>query len=596
MNKNINSGKYLNLCKTSSSEVNKNKDLLIKDLKYNKMPLLDPNKKLNEKFTFSLSQKNSFNNNYPLIPLNKIILQKRTNPFSGIEANNNNNNQNKNDSNNNSNIYTKLDISSNKQSSGYNNIIINKEINNFSKNSINIIKYLNYKNLISRNENKGSEKESYSTRGHKKINNSKDKRYDLILRQNNIKNINDYLIVNNLLHIESDTKNIIKNKSELNSIPNKIILPKVNLTYRKLIPKINKNNQKINKIVTEKNSKISTVFNQKSNNNINVPKIIFNKRKSIIKNLKKYKALKHGIKLSIEALSIPGTNLNSKKMNQDTYFIYPDIKFANNLNNDNFIQIFGIFDGHGDYGDIISKEIKEYFLEFFNKLNLNDVNNYENLCKNNYKEIFSLFSDINAKLHAKYSNNESDICNNSGTTANIIILFRNKILSINLGHSKSIIIYKDNKIIQLNQCHTPELEEEKSRIEKNGGEIKREGGADKGPKRICYKNNESKIYSGLAVSRSFGDFNSEQLGVISIPEIKEYDIEYNNIKIMVIATDGIWEFLTNEKIRDSILPYYEENNIKGGINKLISIGNKIWSVKNPNYIDDLSAIVSFFNK
>ena len=98
----------------------------------------------------------------------------------------------------------------------------------------------------------------------------------------------------------------------------------------------------------------------------------------------------------------------------------------------------------------------------------------------------------------------------------------------------------------------------------------------------------------MAVSRSFGDFYSEKLGIISVPEIKEYDIDYNNIKIMIIATDGIWEFLTNEKVRDTIFPYYEENNISGGIDKLIKVGRKMWSVKNPYYIDDLSAIVVFF--
>ena len=51
----------------------------------------------------------------------------------------------------------------------------------------------------------------------------------------------------------------------------------------------------------------------------------------------------------------------------------------------------------------------------------------------------------------------------------------------------------------------------------------------------------------------------------------------------------------DEKVKDIILPYYEENNISGGINKLINVSNKIWSVKNPMYIDDLSAILLFFD-
>ena len=113
----------------------------------------------------------------------------------------------------------------------------------------------------------------------------------------------------------------------------------------------------------------------------------------------------------------------------------------------NFIQIFGIFDGHGEYGDIISKEIKEYFLQYFNQLNLAESEEYyKKLCENNYEEIFNLFKEIDKKLHDKYSDEDKNICNNSGSTASLVILFRNKIISINLGHSKSILIYKDNKI------------------------------------------------------------------------------------------------------------------------------------------------------
>ena len=63
---------------------------------------------------------------------------------------------------------------------------------------------------------------------------------------------------------------------------------------------------------------------------------------------------------------------------------------------------------------------------------------------------------------------------------------------------------------------------------------------------------------------------------------------------MIIGTDGIWEFLSNEKVRDIVLTYYNENNISGGIDKLINVARKMWSIKNPNFIDDLSSIVVFF--
>ena len=585
------SGKYLNLNSPNSKKMDQIKNISIKDFNHNKIPLIKPNKKVIGEFSFSFAQNNKGNNNTSFFPIKKIILHNSNNPSSEIESKNNYN-QNKNYNNLINNNYTKLDISSSKQIPLHYNIL-NKETNYFQKNNINILKYINYKNILTRNDSNLSKKDFFSTRDYKKISESIDSRYDIVLKQRNSKNLNGCLLVNDVKFLESDIKNLFKNKSELNNKSKKIILPKVDLNHRKSNPTISKSNSKITETLSEKSNKMKTIINNK-----NISKIL-EKRKNIIKNLKKIKSLKHEmkLKLAIETLSIAGTNLNTKKLNQDSYFILPDVKINNNISKQNFVQIFGILDGHGDFGDIISKEIKEYFLEYFSKLNLEDNNNYEKLSKNNYEEIYNLFSEIDAKLHEKYTkeNNNINICYNSGTTANIIILFKNKIISINLGHSKSIIIHKDKNIIQLNQCHTPELEEEKERIEKNGGEIKKEEWTDIGPKRICYKNDKSKRYSGLAVSRSFGDFYSEQLGIISVPEIKEYDIDYNNLKILVIATDGIWEFLTNEKVMDTIFPYYEENNISGGIEKLIKVGRKMWSVKNPYYIDDLSAIVVFFN-
>lgn len=592
------SNEYLNICTPFYNEINKNKSLSIKEYN-NIIPLLHPNNKINNQISFSVSQNNKLNYNYPLIPIKRVSTLKdvNTSPYNNTKQNNDNSNySNKN--------FTKLNnIYSYKQNAKQNQIIFNKDINNYTKNNANIIKYINHRNLNRIKENNTSNNQILNTnREHKKFNDNPEERYEKVLRLKYYKNLDDVLLINNLKYTESSFKNFIKNKSEFETLlcnDKKLLLPKMQLKCIKPNPKNTKKSNSIYEISSEKNNEIISFKTQKNVNKIKTPKITFNNKRNLIKNLKKIKIAKNELKLSIEAISIPGTNLNMNKLNQDTYFILPDIKSTNILKNNNFIQIFGIFDGHGDYGDIISKEIKDYFISYFNKLTLDLVeenNIYEKLSKNNYKEIFSLFNEIDIKLHNKYKDQDNkNICNNSGTTAHIVILFKNKILSINLGHSKSIIIYKDNNIIQLNKCHIPELEEEKKRIEENGGEVKRDEWTNEGPKRICYKKEDSKKYSGLAISRSFGDFNSEQLGVISIPEIKEYNINYNDIKIIIIATDGIWEFMSNEKIRDIILPYYDEHNMNGGINKLINFAKKIWSIRNPNYIDDLSAILVFVN-
>lgn len=53
------------------------------------------------------------------------------------------------------------------------------------------------------------------------------------------------------------------------------------------------------------------------------------------------------------------------------------------------------------------------------------------------------------------------------------------------------------------------------------------------------------MYPGLAMSRSLGDKVAKSIGVTPIPDV--YTIEFTFYhKIIVIASDGVWEFLTIE--------------------------------------------------
>ena len=96
------------------------------------------------------------------------------------------------------------------------------------------------------------------------------------------------------------------------------------------------------------------------------------------------------------------------------------------------------------------------------------------------------------------------------------------------------------------------------------------------------------------MTRAIGDFSAEELGVDTIPYIKEYDIYEKKPKIIVLAKDCIWQFLFNEQVKNIILPYYEEKNIAGGIQKLVSFARKMWETMNPRFIDDITVILLFF--
>jgi serine/threonine protein phosphatase PrpC len=52
---------------------------------------------------------------------------------------------------------------------------------------------------------------------------------------------------------------------------------------------------------------------------------------------------------------------------------------------------------------------------------------------------------------------------------------------------------------------------------------------------------------GLAMSRSLGDGLAHSCGVISDPEIIEFEVHPDD-KFIVVASDGVWEFLSNEQV------------------------------------------------
>ena len=61
-----------------------------------------------------------------------------------------------------------------------------------------------------------------------------------------------------------------------------------------------------------------------------------------------------------------------------------------------------------------------------------------------------------------------------------------------------------------------------------------------------------------------------------------------------MATNGIWEFLTNDKIMDIAWQFYENKDAQGANEKIIETANRIWNIKNPHNIPDLTAGVFFF--
>ena len=483
-----------------------------------------------------------------------------------------------------------------------------KKIQIFSK--FNAHKKLNFSKTQYKSFNSKSEKE-YHIKDKKVL--KQFKKYRDIFRLNNknydiVKNvfIDDYKrnlnALNNYLTINyTKTENNFLDSNDQN----------INLNNNEYKPNFSmKKKKKVNKPIQlnftfKENKKLFDIFNNDDKKKINIinkiSKEIFNSNPRLEKERSRFKKIitkrtNNKIKarklVGYDILSTPGNKKGKPKVNQDNFLI------MNHIWNCKDIKIFGVFDGHGDNGALLTQEIKNIFEEYFSKNDNLEINNeneiYQFFSNNNYQKIYELFQMINNKIHNKYVS--SNYCIQCGTTTNILILFYkknliNKVISINLGDTKSISINDDNQIKSLNISHTPNITEERMRIEEHGGEVGRVEWTNGGPLRIWYKGKKG---PGLSITRSFGDFDAENLGVISVPDINEYNIDEERLNIIIIATEGLWTFLKNEKIMDIVLPYYENNDAIGATKKLTEISTKLWEIKNPCEINDITIIVLFF--
>ena len=59
-----------------------------------------------------------------------------------------------------------------------------------------------------------------------------------------------------------------------------------------------------------------------------------------------------------------------------------------------------------------------------------------------------------------------------------------------------------------------------------------------------------------------GDDVAHSVGVTSTPDVIVRDIT-DDMCFIVVASDGVWEFLSNDKVKDIVLQYYNRNDPKG---------------------------------
>ena len=349
-------------------------------------------------------------------------------------------------------------------------------------------------------------------------------------------------------------------------------------------------------------------------------------------NYKNSRLKKYEIKIrSVNSLMLPGRlspfkysiNYSNKKFNQDCIMMNPSLISAK-LDE---ISLFGIFDGNGHHGKGIAQAFKNYVLDYFKNGNEMKVT----LKKDNFYSIL-YNSFVYAQNYLKNNSSKLNINMNFSGSTGIIVLYphncSNKIYCANIGRNKCMF-YSMLGPIKLSYELYPNRASEKDRIsifkeklkekerEKEEEELKKkkekenEETNNNNNKENSENNNDTKNkntlmdkkrkeafikeFSELDISRCVGNLAAEELGIIPGPEIGESDIRINKGKFIVIGTESLWKYISENEVCDIVSTHYFTYNSEAACQDLIDLAKDRWKEKNDGAYDDISVIVLFFD-
>ena len=347
---------------------------------------------------------------------------------------------------------------------------------------------------------------------------------------------------NNLLpYVVKDNKKILNKSKPKNLFHNKSggnIKINIDCAVKKKINDIEQKDAKnINIIKINKNElDVHDIVNYSENNLIKIKNMPFKKQKKLIEYFYKEEP-----------------NLNHNKSMEDFIFIktpFMDIKKHN-------LSLFALFDGHG--GKDVAEYLKNNICDVLTKtINESEDFNLENIIKN---AIGKIDKDLQKLKNVK----------ECGSTGTIVLIDNDIVYCVNVGDSKCYII-NDKEAIQMTEDHNCRNKLEVETIKKKGA--------------IVFN---GRVFGCLCLTRTFGDTDFKEFGIDCEPYIKKISINKDNIKYIVIASDGIWDIVDDKQL------FKIQNELKTG-NSEEFCNNLVEYSLNGGSNDNISCIVLKFGE
>ncbi|XP_049318895.1 protein phosphatase 1K, mitochondrial [Astyanax mexicanus] len=196
---------------------------------------------------------------------------------------------------------------------------------------------------------------------------------------------------------------------------------------------------------------------------------------------------------------------------------------------------FALFDGHGgaQAADFCSTHMERYIRDGLEKeWDLEVV-------------LSEAFLQVDAALAAQMQMYGNASLMTVGTTATVALLRDGIELVVgSVGDSRAILCRK-GKAHKLTNDHTPERKDEKQRIRNSGGFV------------TWNSLGQANVNSRLAMTRSIGDFDLKNLGVIAEPETTRTTIHHAHDAFLALTTDGVNFIMSNQEVCDVINQCYD---------------------------------------
>ncbi|KAK7295194.1 hypothetical protein RJT34_18099 [Clitoria ternatea] len=286
----------------------------------------------------------------------------------------------------------------------------------------------------------------------------------------------------------------------------------------------------------------------------------------------------------------------------------------------------GVFDGHGPFGHMVAKRVRDSLPlklnahwelsvsgdEVLKEISINtagSMNSEEAAFASadeesrvsvdaeeaeKHPEIFLTLRESFLKafkvMDRELKTHQSVDCFCSGTTAVTLVKQGHDLIVGNVGDSRAVMgtREKDGSLVavQLTVDLKPNLPAEAERIRKCKGRV---FALQDEPEvaRVWLPNNDS---PGLAMARAFGDFCLKDFGLISVPEVSYRRLTEKD-EFIVLATDGIWDVLSNKEVVDIIAAAPRRST---AARSLVETAVRAWRYKYPTSKVDDCAVVCLF--